>query len=64
MQAFEKNVFIGITDLGRLNISINWDGRRLSITGTEGPLGIFKHTPTATTPRRCKSFAAFGKNGT
>jgi hypothetical protein len=36
MQAFQKTVFIGITNEGRLNVSIKWDGHRLSITGTEG----------------------------
>lgn len=36
MQAFEKTVFIGTTDQGRLTVSINWDGHRLSITGNEG----------------------------
>jgi hypothetical protein len=36
MQAFKKTVFIGITDEGQLNVSIKWDGHRLSITGTEG----------------------------
>jgi hypothetical protein len=36
MQAFKKTVFVGITDAGSLKVSIDWDGQRLSITGTEG----------------------------
>jgi hypothetical protein len=36
MQAFKKTVFVGVTDSGGLKVSIDWDGQRLSITGTEG----------------------------
>jgi len=36
MQAFKKTVFVGVTDSGRLTVAIDWDGQRLSITGTEG----------------------------
>lgn len=36
MQAFKKTVLLGFTDLGSLTVAIDWDGQRLSITGSEG----------------------------
>ena len=36
MQAFEKKSFVGLTPEGRLSIHIDWDGKNLSITGSEG----------------------------
>ena len=36
MQAFEKKSFIGLTPEGRLSVHIDWDGKNLSITGSEG----------------------------
>ena len=36
MQAFEKKSFVGLTPEGRLSVHIDWDGKNLSITGSEG----------------------------
>ena len=33
---FKKTVFLGTTAAGRLTVAIDWDGQRLSITGSEG----------------------------
>jgi hypothetical protein len=36
MKPFKKTVFLGTTDQGRLTVNINFDGEKLSITGSEG----------------------------
>ena len=36
MQAFKKKSFVGLTPEGCLSVHIDWDGKNLSITGSEG----------------------------
>lgn len=37
MEPFKRITSPGYTDLGRLYVTVDWDGKRLSITGVEGP---------------------------
>ncbi|MFA4971502.1 MAG: hypothetical protein WC683_02735 [bacterium] len=38
IEPFTKHVLVGTGDCGKVFVTIKWDGKRLSLTGVEGPL--------------------------